>query len=295
MNKNFSVESLENQVYQITIANLANSEDIKTDIDAIEFNDVEMPLELFKNCFFNNNYRFFELNNQYSHLDELKIHNKTIKSSNFKNYKNGTKLDLIDVISYKFIKNKKTKISDVAKMYLIKDLSLYNSLLDFKIYNTHLSFDNIVSIYNMYINRKTKKYFRFKIKAAYYSADLDETLSLYFNYLVKIPKKSNKIKDLVEDLVEDTDENFDEQTTSEPVLNINKVGTLENIVYSNYTKKVEKEKKTNTTSSESTTINVDDNEDENENENENENDDTISESNMSDSSFEINESDDPFF
>lgn len=284
MNKNSSVESLENQVYQITIANLANSEDIKTDIDAIEFNDVEIPLDLFKNCFFNNNYRFFELNNQYSDLDELKIHNKTIKSANFKNYKNGTKLDLVDIMSYKFIKNKKTKISDVAKMYLIKDLSLYNSLLDFKVYNTHLSFDNVVSIYNKSINRKIKKYFRFKIKAAYYSADLDETLSLYFNYLVEIPKKSNKIKD--------TDDNFDQQTTSEPMMNINKVGTLENIVYSNYTKKVKKENKTSTILSEDIIMN---DEDDIEDDAEEDNDDNISESNMSDSSFEINESEDPFF
>jgi len=296
MSKHPSVETLENQVHQITIADLANSTTGSTDTDVIEFNDVELSLELFKNCFFNNTYRFFELNSQYSDLAELKIHNKTIKSASFKNYKNGTKLDLLDIMSYKFIKNKKTKMSDVSKMYLVKDLSSYNSLLDFKIYNAYLSFDNIVSFYNQHINRKNKKYFRFKIKASYYSSDLDETLSLYFNYLVKVPKKSKKSKELVDNNEDDTfeyntlDENTDSSSSiNEPfrqaLLDTNKVNKLENMVYSNY-KKANKDPSTrDLVPKTNESINDDDEND----------DDAASESNMSDSSFEINESDDPFF
>lgn len=190
-----SIESLENKIFQITIANLANNDKLVVENDIIEFNDVEMSLELFKNCFYDNNYRFFEINNQFSQLEELKIHNKTIKSANFKNYKNGTKIDLIDVMTYKYIKNKKTKINDTAKLFLIKDISIHNSLLDFKIYNTHLNFDNILDIYKQNKNIKNKEYFRFKIKANYYSSDLDENICFYFNYLVKIPKKNNKNKE----------------------------------------------------------------------------------------------------
>ena len=181
----------ETSIFEITIAYLANSESNMIENDLIELNDTEISFELFKNVFYHNNYRFFELNTQYKEIDELKIHNKTIKNANFKSYKNGTKIDLVDIMSYKFIKNKKLKVNDFSKLAFTKEISAFSSLLDFKVYNTHLSYDNILDIYNHHINKKHKKYFRFKVKANYYSADLDETISLYFNYLVKIPKKKS--------------------------------------------------------------------------------------------------------
>lgn len=303
MNKNYTKESLERKTFQITIANLTNSDKPQVDRDIIELNDVEMSFELFRNCFYNNNYKYFELNSQFSDLEELLLFNKTIKYSNFKsiqNYKNGNKINLInliDIMNYKYIKNKKTRVSDSTKISLIKDISTFDSLLDFNIYNNHLSLNNVLDIFNQQVNKQYKKYFRFKIKTTYYSVDLDETLSICFNYLVKIPKSiDDKNTDLYEDINEVIVDEviIEESVCEEPEVKVvskkeksNKV----NIVYSNYRKKSDNQNKLN--SLKSIVINPHEIQ---ENISElGEDSDVESESNITTSSFGINESDDPFF
>jgi hypothetical protein len=302
MNKNYIKETLERETFQITIANLTNSDKPQVDRDIIELNDVEMSFELFRNCFYNNNYKYFELNSQFNDLEELLLFNKTIKYSNFKsiqNYKNGNKINLInliDIMNYKYIKNKKTKVSDSTKISLIKDISTFDSLLDFNIYNNHLSLNNVLDIFNQQVNKQYKKYFRFKIKTTYYSVDLDETLSICFNYLVKIPKSiDDKNTDLHEDINEVivneviVEESKKSEKPEKPEVKAasNKV----NIVYSNYRKKSDNQNKINLLSS--VVINPHEIQ---ENISElGEDSDVESESNITTSSFGINESDDPFF
>jgi hypothetical protein len=182
-------ESLENSIFQIPIAHLSNNEKIINDTNLFELNDTEISLDLFKNCFYNNNYEYFELNTQYNDFDEFMIQNKTIKSQNMNIFNNQRpKIILMDIINNNFICNKKKKINDIIKVSFIKDINKYNSLFDFKIYNNHLNFNDIITIYNQDNNKINKKYFRFKIIATYYSVDLDESVSICFNYLVEIPK-----------------------------------------------------------------------------------------------------------
>ena len=220
--KNTDLESLESKIFGITIAHLSNSNKEINDNDFIELNDVKISMDLFKNCFFNNNSRFFELNHQFRDSEAFKLNIKTIKYTNFKHDKNNTKLDLYDIMTYKYIRNKKTKLNDGYRLILMKELSDHTSLTDFTVYHSNLSYENILNVYNNYRHRKNKKYFRFKIKVNYYSVNLDENLVLYFNYLVKIPKKgeepddnqsnisisSSVISD--EDTINDEDEDVDE-------------------------------------------------------------------------------------
>ena len=207
----------ESNIFQITIAHLANNDKPVCDNDALELNDVLMSFDLFKCVFFENNYDTFQINNQYHDLDALLIGNKTIKSSNFRCYKNGVKFNLMDIMHYKHIKDKKTRCCDVSHLGLAKELSLHTSLVNFHVYHNSLSFDNVLAVYNHHVNKKSKNYFRFKIKVSYYSADLDTTLSVYFNYLVKIPKNINVCQQVIEE---------------EPECD------YENIVYSNYNKHI---------------------------------------------------------
>jgi hypothetical protein len=193
--KNTNLESLESKIFGITIAHLSNSNKELNDNDFIELNDVKISMDLFKNCFFNNNSRFFELNHQFRDSEAFKLNIKTIKYTNFKHDKNNTKLDLYDIMTYKYIKNKKTKLNDGSRLFLMRELSDHTSLTDFTIYHSNLSYENILNVFNNYRHRKNKKYFRFKIKVNYYSVNLDENLVVYFNYLVKIPKKGEESND----------------------------------------------------------------------------------------------------
>ena len=52
MIKKYSKESLERQIFQITIANLANSDKTLIDSDIIELNDVKLSFDLFKHFFY---------------------------------------------------------------------------------------------------------------------------------------------------------------------------------------------------------------------------------------------------
>lgn len=237
MAKKISSEDLERRIYQITIADLANSDNVFTHNEPIEFKDIKMSFDLFKYCFYDNNYKHFDLNSQIKDMDEISINNKIIKQpSVYKNYESGTKVNIIDIMTLKYIENKKTKLDDIKKLSLVKDFNKYNTLIDFKMYNTHLGVDDILTLFNHYHNKNSKKYFRFKIKTTYYSVDLDESISMYFNYLVKIPKNMNSYKttDDHESILDDDsiihDDSIDELNNE-----------VENIVYSNYIKKVNDE------------------------------------------------------
>jgi hypothetical protein len=311
-NKSYSIESLENRIFEITIAHLSNIDKDIIDNDLIELNDVEVSLELFKNVFFNNNSRFFELNHQFRNSDVLKLQNKTIKFANFKNHKKNDKIDLQDVMIYKYLKNKKTKMNDGSKLILMKELSNYTSLADFHIYHNHLSYENILAVFNNHRHhKKNKKYFRFKIKANYYSNHLDENLVLYFNFLVKIPKNEENDKednssviskeDIIsvvseEDNFDDNDSIIDEpdvekmeyKSIDTPILS----GNLhENIIYSNYVKKL------NTRITHPTLITSDIENNNDAQYNLSDDDDTLSDSNITLSSLgdNDNETNDTFF
>ena len=253
---------LESQIFEITIAHLANNGNHTKDNDSIELNDVKITFDLFKRCFFENSYDTFQVNCQYSTLEQLLLENKTIKKSNFRSFKNGAKFNLLDIMNYKHIKDKKTKACDVSNLSLLKDLSLYTSLVDFKIYNNSLSLDNIYAIFNQHVNKKSKKYFRFKIKTSYYSVDLDETLSIYFNFLVKIPKNINVFHQIIDEPDDDT---------------------FENITYSNYCKQVSSNTSNSISIEESTKL-VEDIDD-----------DASTDSNLTESSCGNNEDHDTFF
>jgi hypothetical protein len=201
----------EKKILEFVVSCLSNNENVLRSDKLIEFDDVEISLDLFKNCFFDNNYEFFELNNQFRNNDAFLIYNKTIKNSfnSAAASQKTNKVVLIDIISNKFICNKKTKIDDIKKISVIKDINKYTSLFDFNVHINNLNFDDINSIYNQYPNKNNKTYFRFKIITIYHSNELDENISMCFNYLVEIPNSEK---------------------------NINKNDTSENIVYSNYNK-----------------------------------------------------------
>jgi len=216
MSKSFSLD--ESLIIQLPVAYLGNSEKSIFDNDIVEFGDVRLSFDKFLTLFYNNNYKFFELNEQFSKIDELLIDNKIIKNS-----KSNTtnKVYLIDIITNKFITNKKMKINDTSKLFFIKDINNYKSLLDFKVYNKFLNFDEIHGIYKQQFNKNNKKYFRFKIYTNYYSDVLDESLTMAFNYLVEIPKNF-----IQQNYVASVSEEF----THEEVA----VAPEENIVYSIY-------------------------------------------------------------
>ena len=260
---------LEKSIIEINISCISNHENPISIDKIIDFDDVKISLDLFKNCFFENNYEFFELNTQFTNNEEFLIHNKTIKNCDFKFMKYKTnknsvfsisgvstqrtnKVILIDIMSNKFISNKKTKINDIKKISFIKDINKYNSLFDFKIHISHLCFDDIISIYNQHPNKNNKKYFRFKIIAIYYSNELDESLSMCFNYLVEIPKCEinliddfNKNQNIVHDVsdvsdVSDIRDVSDVSQISQVKNKLDLFNKKENIVYSNYNKNKDK-------------------------------------------------------
>jgi len=301
--KNTNLESLESKIFGITIAHLSNSNKELNDNDFIELNDVKISMDLFKNCFFNNNSRFFELNHQFRDSEAFKLNIKTIKYTNFKHDKNNTKLDLYDIMTYKYIKNKKTKLNDGSRLFLMRELSDHTSLTDFTIYHSNLSYENILNVFNNYRHRKNKKYFRFKIKVNYYSVNLDENLVVYFNYLVKIPKKGEESNDdqsnvsiiSDEETINDEDEDtvnddhdvtvnkhhYDEDEPEDEDKNVDIF--RENIVYSNYVKKIH-----NKIIEEPILIT-------NELYNSSDDEDDVSESNLTESSLEETETNDSFF
>jgi len=232
-NNDFSLPlPLEKNILEINVSTLSNSDNDFGNVnneDVLDFHDIPISLELFKNSFFDNNYGFFELNTQYSNYEEFAISDKFIKNSEFKfmkNKKRTNKVMLIDVISNKFICNKKTKINDIKKINFIKDINKYNSLFDFKIHINHLSFDDIISIYNQHPNKNNKHYFRFKIRAIYYSNQLDENVALSFNFLAKIQN--------LETLSNDID------TLTKNIQTYEDIESKGNIVYSNYKNKQSK-------------------------------------------------------
>jgi hypothetical protein len=239
MVKKYSIGDFERKVFQITIADLANVSNPPVINETIEFKDTKIPFDLFKNCFFDNNYNYFELNNQFRNIEAITINNKIIKESIFfKNYVGGTKVNITDILILKYMQNKKARLDDISRISLIKDFNTYNSIVDFKVYNNYLSLDDVFTLFNMYKNKNSKKYFRFKIKVTYYSSVLDETISMYFNYIVKIPKnidKYNNVKKSVCDnefvCVENDDGDDDVSVTED-----NSDKDVENIVYSNYNK-----------------------------------------------------------
>jgi len=304
-----TVESFEKRIFQITLADLSNVSNHEVVRNIIEFKDIKVPFDIFKHCFFDNNYNHFEMNEQFRNFEALGINNKVVKKNScFKNYTDGTKVNIIHILISNYMQNKKSRLDDIARISLIKDFGKFDSLLDFKVYSNHLSLDDVFTLFNHYKYKSTKKYFRFKIKATYYSSILDETISMYFNYIVKIPKNIIKEQTFDVDFYDEVnDEEFndeesiveepiveepiveepiveesivEESITSninpffEPLLEINKADTLENIVYSNYTEKCKKE---------------------NENINDDDDEDDTSESNMSECSSGINDSDNSAF
>jgi len=337
MEEKYSVEKLEPFVFQIAIADLANTNNPQNfNEEIIEFSDVKISFEMFKNCFFDNNYQHFELNDQFRNLKELGINEKLINhSSFFKNYIGGTKVNIIDILILKYMKNKKTRLDDISRISLIKDFNTYDSLLDFKIYNNQLALDDILTLFNLYNNKAVKKFFRFKIKATYYSTVIDETISMYFNYLVDIPKcfKDNIIKEKITnieyyqtdesdevdefekveldevhevqvdevDQVEEPKKNVKLKTKSlkQPVKKLveTPVKEVENLVYSNYIKKQ---------NSENINIDIKDlmlynsmenisDDDDDEDYDDDEEDDKTTDSNLTTTSFEVNDEDESFF
>ena len=235
----------ESLIMQLPVAYLGNSEKSIFENDVIEVGDVRLSFDKLLSLFYNNNYKFFELNEQFNKLDELLVDNKIIKNSKSKSTNN---VYLIDIITNKFITNKKMKISDTSKLFFIKDINNYKSLLDFKVYNKFLNFDEIHGIYKQQFNKNNKKYFRFKIYANYYSDVLDESLTMAFNYLVEIPKNFSHY-------------HYEANVSKVASESFSEVVDEENIVYSNYHSK---------------NIEIDD-----DLENELENDDNVSLSNIS--------------
>jgi len=229
-----SSSSLESNIFQLTIAYLSNNENAALDTDVIEFNDVEMSFEMFKNSFYHNNYEYFELNSQFTEVEELMIQNKTIRHFDSKIFKNGTRLNLVDIVNNKFISNKKMKINDIKRLAFIKDINRYNSLLDFKIYNNHLTIDDIFTTFNQHVDKDTKKYFRFKIIANYYSDDLDESVTMSFNYLVPTDNVVEEPKALVEEPKAMEPKATEPKAIVEVPKAVVAENTIENIVYSNY-------------------------------------------------------------
>jgi hypothetical protein len=221
--------ALEIKVLEIPIAYISNVDITRTISDVIEFEDVELSLDLFKNCFYHNYYKYFEINEQFQNIDELQLQNKKIKHINFNNYKTN-KTNMVDIMCSKFIKNKKRRVSDLAKISFIKEINSYKSLTNFGICNHSLSFNDITTIYNEHTYRKSKKYLRFKIKVVYYSIDLDEDITLIFNYLVKIPGVLEDCSSDTESIINELD--VDEEDVVEEYDNVH-----ENIVYSNYIEK----------------------------------------------------------
>jgi len=274
MAKKYATEDLEGKIFQITIADLANTNNPPIANETIEFKDTKITFELFKTIFFDNNYNYFELSNQFRDYDQVSINNKVItKSTFFKNYIGGTKVNIIDILILKYMQNKKTRLDDISRISLLKDFNTYDSLIDFKIYNNQLSLDDVKTLFRLYDNKHSKKYFRFKIKATYYSSALDETISMYFNYLVKIPKDCFKnIKKPVVD-----DESYEESVFDDK--------ELENFVYSNYNKKIQEE-----------SVDIKDGMyDLVESDADEDDADDASETNMSEISYEVNESTESFF
>jgi len=221
MSKSLSLD--ESLIMQLPVAYLGNSEKSLFDNDVIEFGDVRLSFDKFLSLFYNNNYKFFELNEQFSKFDELLIDNKRIKNSKSKS---TNKVYLIDIITNKFITNKKMKISETSKLFFIKDINNYKSLLDFKVYNKFLNFDEIHGIYKQQFNKNNKKYFRFKIYANYYSDVLDESLTMAFNYLVEIPKNFSQ-------------HHYEANVSEVASESFSEVADEENIVYSNYHANIE--------------------------------------------------------
>ena len=251
MDKKISKGDLERLIYQTTIADLTNINKSINNNAVVDFKDVKISFELFKHFFYDNNYKHFDLNNQTKDLNEMLINSKIIKKNSFyKNYEGGTKINIVDILILKYIENKKTKLDDVTKISLIKDFNRYNSLLDFKIYNNHLGLDDILTLFNQYENKNNKKYFRFKIKVTYYSVDLDESISMYFNYLVKIPENISMYfnylvkvpENIYNDETNDNENSVFEDSVEDDLLEpIKSTKETENIVYSNYIKKVKDE------------------------------------------------------
>jgi len=215
MNKDIYL--FESSVLPISVAYLGNTDKSTLDNDVIDFEDVNLSYENFIYLFFDNNYHFFHVNEQFSKHEDLLIDNKIIKNMKAKS---TNKLFLIDLITNKFIKNKKLKLNENLRLNLIKDMNNYNTIFDFKIHNKFLNLDDVIMIYNHQFNKNKKSLFRFKIFTNYYSEDLDESLTMSFNYLVEIPK------------------NFDIQNyeVNVPKKIVEKVAVApeENIVYSNY-------------------------------------------------------------
>jgi len=278
MKENISKRDLERKIFQTTFADLANSDKSFIYNEVVEFKDIKMSFELFKHLFYDNNYTHFNLNDQYRYVNEISIDNKIIKEpSLYKNYVGGTKVNIIDILTLKYIENKKTKLDEITKIALVKDFNRYNTLLDFKIYKNHLGLDDILNLFSQYYNKNKKKYFRFKIKTTYYSIDLDESITMYFNYLVKIPKNINSKKS--------TSDNdfFDE-------LDMN--NEVENIVYSNYIKKLNDELLENAEDHLEDDPKVDPKVDDLVDDPDDDNDSITSDSNITVSSFENNNSND---
>jgi hypothetical protein len=197
MNKNKRV--LESNIFQLTVAYLSNNEKPNyNDKDLIEFNDEQITFEMLKEFFYDNNFGFFEINEQYSYADELMILNKTIKNYetavmkildlDYFKINNVNRMNFIDILNNKFISNKKVKVDNVSKISLIKDVNSYNSLYDFKIYNQSLNLNDIISRLYQNNNKYNKTHLRIKIIANYYSLHLNEEVNMCFNYLVEIPK-----------------------------------------------------------------------------------------------------------
>ena len=189
-NKNSAISSPEEYaIYPVVIASLANNSEhyYKDATELIEFVDIPITFRSFISFFYENNGGQFEINTQYRYSNELLFSDKSIKPLVNNNYMNYN-LTTIDIIKDQFINNKKTKIPDGKYLSFVRDISKYNSILDYKIYVSKLNLNDVLNLFSTHYSKNNKTHFRFKIITNYYSHDLDESASFCLNYLCEIPE-----------------------------------------------------------------------------------------------------------
>jgi hypothetical protein len=245
----------ERKVCEIIFAHLSNSDekiDINNNIDIYDLEDITLPLSVFKLHFYDNIYNCLKINEQFRHSLNFSIKNQFLKHSTYKNYHSNVRFNLVDILINKYIDNKKKKINDITKLHLTKETEKNKSILDFNVIESYLNFNDIIDIYTQNNLNKFKKFFRLKIIIHYHSSILDENITIGCNYLVKIPKKYRLNKNNTESDDEDEDESIDNETNDNESIykSINQIHPLKNvaekidennIVYSNYKNKLDKQ------------------------------------------------------
>jgi len=234
----------ERKVCEIIFAHLSNSDekiDINNNIDIYDLEDIRLSLNIFKSHFYDNIYNCLKINEQFRHSLNFSIRNQCLKHSTYKNYHSNVRFNLVDILINKYIDNKKKKINDITKLHLIKETEKNKSILDFNVIESYLNFNDILDIYSQNNLNKFKKFFRLKIIIHYHSSILDENITIGCNYLVKIPKKYRLNKNNNESDDDDDDDDSIDNETIQPLKNVAEKTDENNIVYSNYKNKLDKQ------------------------------------------------------